>query len=59
MSADSTYHIYLKDRCLFKDLDEEEFRLIWGRLYKSYWGDGLSYSEVTDTPTEKWGEHSY
>ena len=53
MSADSTYHIYLKDRCLFKNLDEEEFKVIWGRLYKSYW-DGLSYSEVTDTPTEKW-----
>ena len=58
MSADSTYHIYLKDRCLFKNLDEKEFKVIWGRLYKSYW-DGLSYSEVTDTPTEKWGEDSY
>ena len=58
MSADSTYHIYLKDRCLFKNLDEEEFKVIWGRLYKSYWA-GLSSSEVTDIPTEKWSEDSY
>jgi len=58
MSADSTYHIYLKDRCLFKDLNEWEFNIIWRRIYKSYW-DGLSYSEVTDTPTEKWSEDSY
>ena len=58
MSADSTYHIYLKDRCLFKDLDEEEFRVIWGRLYRSYWDD-ITYSEVTDNPIQVYEEDSY
>ena len=29
-----TYHIYLKDRCLFKNLDDEEFEVIWGRIYR-------------------------
>jgi hypothetical protein len=54
----STYHIYLKDRCLFKNLDEQEFEVIWGRLYRSYWDD-ITYSEVTDIPTEKYIEDSY
>ena len=31
-----TYHIYLQEKCLFKDLNEEEFEVIWGRIYKSY-----------------------
>jgi len=42
-----TYHIYLEDRCLFKDLNEREFDIIWGRLYHSYW-DGLTYTKVTE-----------
>ncbi len=42
-----TYHIYLEDRCLFKDLNETEFDIIWGRLYHSYW-DGLTYTKVTE-----------
>ena len=32
---------------LFKNLDDEEFRVIWGRLYHSYW-DGLTYSECEE-----------
>ena len=40
-----SYHIYLEDKCLFKNLNQEEFDVIWGRLYHSYW-DGLSYSEI-------------
>jgi len=40
-----TYHIYLNERCLFKNLSQQEFNVIWGRLYHSYW-DGLEYSEV-------------
>ena len=32
-------------KCLFKNLNQEEFDVIWGRLYHSYW-DGLSYSEI-------------
>ena len=39
------YHVYLNEKCLFKNLNQEEFDVIWGRLYHSYW-DGLSYSEI-------------
>lgn len=53
-----TYHVYLEDRCLFKNLDEREFKVVWGRLYHSYW-DGLTYSEVVDKPNEKYIEQSY
>ena len=31
--------------CFFKNLSQEEFDVIWGRLYHSYL-DGLTYSEV-------------
>ena len=34
--ATMTYHIYLEDKCLFKDLNQEEFDIIWGRIYRSY-----------------------
>ena len=54
----STYHIYLNDRCLFKNLDEREFDVIWGRLYHSYW-DGLTYAKVVEKPEEKYIEASY
>ena len=47
----STYHIYLKDRCLFKDLNDDEFNIIWGRLYHSYWDD-ITFSVVKE-PTDK------
>ena len=40
----NTFHIYLNDRCLFKDLNEEEFDVIWGRIYRSYHTDSLSFS---------------
>ena len=53
-----TYHVYLNDRCLFKNLDEREFKVIWGRLYHSYW-DGLTYSEMSEEPNEKYIEQSY
>ena len=39
-----TYHIYYEDKCLFKDLNQEEFNVIWGRIYKSYHTDSVSYS---------------
>ena len=43
-----TYHIYMHDKCLFKDLNEEEFNIIWNRLYTSYWTEEVSYVEVTE-----------
>ena len=39
-----SYHIYFEDKCLFKNLDQEEFDLIWGRIYRSYHTDSLSFS---------------
>ena len=47
-----TYHIYLNDKCLFKNLNEEEFNIIWNKLYTSYWRDEITYSEVTDSPKD-------
>jgi len=26
------YHIYLEDKCLFKNLNEDEFDIIWNKL---------------------------
>ena len=43
-----SYHIYLEDRCLFKNLNEEEFDLIWSKIYYSYWREDLTYSVVED-----------
>ena len=45
MTEQRTYHIYLNDRCLFKNLDADEFDVVWGRLYHSYW-DGLTLLSV-------------
>ena len=42
-----TYHIYLNDKCLFKNLNDQEFTEVWRRLYQSYW-DGLTYSECEE-----------
>ena len=58
MDETTTYHIYLKDRCLFKNLDEDEFRVIWGRLYHSYW-DYITFSVVEETKDQSDLEHSY
>ena len=48
-----TYHIYLEDhKCLFKNLNEEEFSIIWNKLYTSYWKDEITYEEITETPKD-------
>ena len=48
-----TYHIYLDDhKCLFKNLNEEEFNIIWNKLYTSYWKDEITYEEITETPKD-------
>ena len=44
LTKTATYHIYLEDRCIFKNLNEEEFDLIWDKIYRSYWKDDLTYS---------------
>ncbi len=53
MQIVKTYHIYLKDEVLFKDLNEEEFDVIWGRLFHSYYREELSYSLIEDTDNTK------
>ena len=53
------YHVYLNEKCLFKNLNQEEFDIIWNRLYTSYWKDELTYTEVTENPIETYEESSY
>jgi hypothetical protein len=49
-----TFHIYLNDKCLFKNLNQEEFDIIWGRIYHSYFKEELTYTEcVGDVCTEE------
>ena len=55
----NTYHIYLRDEVLFKDLDEREFEVIWGRLFHSYYREELTYTEISQKPNEKYIEASY
>ena len=53
MNEQKTYHIYLRDECLFKDLTESEFEVIWGRIYQTYFMEELSYSEITEDRKDK------
>ena len=53
------YHIYLEDKCLFKNVNEEEFNIIWNKLYTSYWKDELTYTEVSDVQLQSLEESSY
>ncbi len=53
MNEQKTYHIYLRDECLFKDLNEEEFEVIWGRIYQTYFMEELTYLEVTEDRKDK------
>ena len=47
-----SYHIYLNDKCLFKNLNEEEFNVIWNKLYTSYWREEITYTEVKEMSVE-------
>ena len=49
----STYHIYLRGEVLFKDLDDYEFKIIWGRLYHSYYNEEIEYEEIEYTKAEE------
>ena len=55
------FHIYINERCLFKNLNQEEFDLIWERIYRSYFRDELTYVEcIADACIQgKIEEHSY
>ena len=54
-----TYHIYYHDEVLFKDLNNEEFNIIWGRINLSYHQKAITYTEVSENPTYQLSEHSY
>ena len=54
-----SYHIYLNEKCLFKNLNEEEFNMIWSKLYTSYWDDELTYTEITNEDESIAAESSY
>lgn len=48
------YHIYLRDRCLFHSIKEEEFQTTWktlnnmvGIMKTDYNAEDLSYEEVS------------
>ena len=47
-----SYHIYLNEKCLFKNLNEEDFNLIWNKLYTSYWREEITYTEVKEMSVE-------
>ena len=49
----------MNNEVLFKDLDEREFKVIWGRLFHSYYKDELTYSEIGEEPNEKYIDSSY
>ena len=55
------FHIYINERGLFKNLNQEEFDLIWGRIYRSYFREELTYVECIDDACIKGeiAEHSY
>ena len=41
----NTYHIYFDGQCLFKNLTESEFNIIYGKIYSSYFGERISYAK--------------
>ena len=47
LTNNSCYHIYLKDQCLFKDLSQDEFDVIWNRIYRSYFTEDITYTKVS------------
>ena len=63
--SQKVFHIYAKDRCLYHNLDVEDFKEKWemlnimvGILKTDYQTDDLQYVEVEETPTNK-EENSY
>jgi len=53
-----SYHVYYNGKVLFKDLNQEEFDVVWGRIYHSYHTDSISMSECNSENLEEC-EQSY
>ena len=51
MNETSTYHIYYEEKCLFKNLSEEDFHFIWSKLYTSYHKEEITYTYIEENPT--------
>ena len=56
--SQKVFHIYAKDRCLYHNLDLEDFKEKWemlnimvGVLKTDYQAEDLDYTEVEETPT--------
>ena len=55
MKSDKIYHIYLKDKCVYCNLPEEQFREYWKNINylteflgnNNYTTSDLSYEELT------------
>ena len=41
----NSFHIDLEDKCLFKNLTQDEFDIIWDKIYHSYFKEDLTYTE--------------
>ena len=61
--SQKVFHIYAKDRCLYHNLDVEDFKEKWemlnimvGLLKTDYQVEDLDYTEVEETPND--GEES-
>ena len=59
MTSQKSYHIYLEDKVLFKNLERELFEIIWDKLYVSYHRNDLTYTEVDGEQVDNITEHSY
>ena len=59
MTNQKSYHIYLEDKVLFKNLERELFEIIWDKLYVSYHRNDLTYTEVDGEQVDNITEHSY
>jgi|TARA_B100001996_G_scaffold337700_1_gene289716 hypothetical protein len=54
------YHIYYKDKCIFKLLTEDEFDFIWNRMNMEYNSDYIESIEMLEADeSELYGDASY
>tara|TARA_A100001201_G_scaffold49910_1_gene49780 strand:- start:1269 stop:1481 length:213 start_codon:yes stop_codon:yes gene_type:complete len=57
IEKEKIFHIYAKDKCIFHNIKEEEFRVTWntlkgivGLMQTDYTLEDLSYEEVERSP---------
>ena len=48
----TSYHVYYNGKVLFKNLNEEEFDVVWSRIYHSYHTDSISYEKCGEENLE-------